>query len=144
MEVTSPNSQSAFTGKPFVVAKLLIHVWLCHPVDCSPGSTVHGVLQQEYWSGLPFPSPWDLPDPGIKPASPALASWLFPTEPLVGLCWLADWVGLNNSFLLGDSQVFTEDPWGSGSLSNGTALCRAFWKFVRVFVYWMRECSSGI
>ena len=29
--------------------------------------------RQEYWSGLPFPSPGDLPDPGIKPASPALA-----------------------------------------------------------------------
>ena len=28
--------------------------------------------KQEYWSGLPFPSPGDLPDPGIKPRSPAL------------------------------------------------------------------------
>jgi len=28
--------------------------------------------RQEYWSGLPFPSPEDLPDPGIKPGSPAL------------------------------------------------------------------------
>ena len=28
--------------------------------------------RQEYWSGLPFPSPEDLPDPGIKPASPTL------------------------------------------------------------------------
>ena len=28
--------------------------------------------RQEYWSGLPFPSPWDLPDPGIQPRSPAL------------------------------------------------------------------------
>ena len=32
-----------------------------------------GFSRQEYWSGLPFPSPGDLPDPGIKPASPALA-----------------------------------------------------------------------
>ena len=29
-----------------------------------------GFLRQEYWSGLPFPSPGDLPDPGIKPTSP--------------------------------------------------------------------------
>ena len=28
--------------------------------------------RQEYWNGLPFPSPEDLPDPGIKPGSPAL------------------------------------------------------------------------
>ena len=31
-----------------------------------------GFFRQEYWSGLPFPSPGDLPDPGIKPGSPAL------------------------------------------------------------------------
>ena len=30
-----------------------------------------GFSRQEYWSGLPFPSPGDLPDPGVKPASPA-------------------------------------------------------------------------
>ena len=36
-----------------------------------PGSSVHGISRQN-WSGLPFPSPWDLPYPGIKPASPAL------------------------------------------------------------------------
>ena len=37
--------------------------------------------RQEYWSGLPFPSPGDLPDPGIKPVSPALAGRFFTTEP---------------------------------------------------------------
>ena len=31
-----------------------------------------GFSRQEYWSGLPFPSPWDLPNPGIKPRSPTL------------------------------------------------------------------------
>ena len=41
--------------------------------------------KQEYWSGLPFPPPGELPNPGIKPlspASPALASGAFTTEPL--------------------------------------------------------------
>ena len=37
--------------------------------------------RQEYWSGLPFPSPADLPNPGIKPVSPELADGFFPTEP---------------------------------------------------------------
>ena len=37
--------------------------------------------RQEYWSGLPFPLPGDLPDPGIKPALPALAGGFFPTAP---------------------------------------------------------------
>ena len=45
----------------------------CGPMDsCRPGSSVRGVLRQEYWSGLPFPSPGVLPDPGIEPGSPAL------------------------------------------------------------------------
>jgi len=36
--------------------------------------------RQEYWSGLPFPSPGHLPNPGIKPRSPALQADSFPTE----------------------------------------------------------------
>jgi len=39
-----------------------------------------GFPRQEYWSGLPFFSPGDLPDPGIKPASPALAGRFFTTR----------------------------------------------------------------
>ena len=37
--------------------------------------------RQEYWSGLPFPSPGDLPDPGIEPGSPALQADALPSEP---------------------------------------------------------------
>ena len=37
--------------------------------------------RQEYWSGLPFPSPGNLPDPGIEPVSPALAGRFFTAEP---------------------------------------------------------------
>ena len=37
--------------------------------------------RQEYWSGLPFPSPGDLPDPAIKPGSPALQADALPSEP---------------------------------------------------------------
>ena len=36
--------------------------------------------RQEYWSGLPFYSPGDLPDPGIKPGSPALQAVSLPSE----------------------------------------------------------------
>ena len=39
-----------------------------------------GFSRQEYWSGLPFPSPEDLPDPGIEPWSPALQADSLPTE----------------------------------------------------------------
>ena len=37
--------------------------------------------RQEYWSGLPFPFPGDLPDPGIEPESPALQADSLPSEP---------------------------------------------------------------
>ena len=61
----------------------------CSVVFVTPWTTAHqatlsvGLSRQEYWSRLPFPSPGDLPDPGIKPsspASPALASGFFTTE----------------------------------------------------------------
>ena len=42
-------------------------------MDCGlPGFSVHGILQAKHWSGLPFPSPGNCPDPGIEPGSPAL------------------------------------------------------------------------
>ena len=40
-----------------------------------------GFPKQEYWSGLPFPSPGDLPDPGIESRSPALQADGLPSEP---------------------------------------------------------------
>ena len=45
---------------------------LCDPVDPCQAPLSMGFSRQEYWSGLPFPSPEDLPNPGIKPRSPAL------------------------------------------------------------------------
>ena len=51
-------------------------------MDCSlPGSSVHGILQtKEYWSGLPFLSSGDLPDPEIEPGSLALPVDSLPSE----------------------------------------------------------------
>ena len=40
-----------------------------------------GFSRQEYWNGLPFPSPGDLPDPGIEPRPPALQADALPSEP---------------------------------------------------------------
>ena len=56
---------------------------LCNPMDCSPPRLLcpWGFSRQEYWRGLPFPSPGDLPDPGIKPGSPALQAVSLPCEP---------------------------------------------------------------
>ena len=58
---------------------------LCDPMDYSPpGSSVHGVSQQEDWSGLLFPAPGDLPLPGAEPMSldsPALQADFLITVP---------------------------------------------------------------
>ena len=46
---------------------------LCDPMDCSPQAPLSiEFSRQEYWTGLPFPSPRNLPDPGIESSSPAL------------------------------------------------------------------------
>ena len=46
---------------------------LCNLMNCSPpGSSVHGILQARILEWVPFPSPGNLPEPGIEPGSPAL------------------------------------------------------------------------
>ena len=47
-----------------------------------------GFSRQECWSELPFPSPEDLPDPGIERGSPALQADALPSEPLVWGGWV--------------------------------------------------------
>ena len=52
-------------------------------MDCSlPGSSVHGIFQARYWSGLPLPSPGDFPYTWIEPWSPALQADSLPFKPL--------------------------------------------------------------
>ena len=55
---------------------------LCDPVNCPPGSSVHGVFQARILEGVAIPSPpGDIPRPGIKPGSPALQADCLPSEP---------------------------------------------------------------
>ena len=57
---------------------------LCNPTDCSPQAPPSmGLPRQEYWSGLPFPSPGDLPDPGTEPMSIKSLHWHSDSLPLV-------------------------------------------------------------
>ena len=55
---------------------------LCDPMDCTACQALlsMGFSRQGYWSGLPFLSPGDLPEPGIEPGSPALQSDALPTD----------------------------------------------------------------
>ena len=61
----------------FSCAQLFAILWaVAHQAPLSMGFS-----RQEYWSGLLFPSPGDLPDPGIEPRSPTLQADSLPTEP---------------------------------------------------------------
>ena len=62
---------------------MLSLVTLCNLVDWSlPGSSVHEISQARTLEWVSFPTPGDLPDPGIKPVSLGLAGRFFTTEPL--------------------------------------------------------------
>ena len=74
-----------------------------------------GFSKQEYWSGLPFPFPGDLLDPGIKPRCPALQADTLPSEPpgneaevdifLEFSCFFYDWMGVGN-VISGSSAIY--------------------------------------
>ena len=91
--------------------------------------------RQEYWSGLPFLSPGDLPDPGIEPASPAspaLAGGFLTTEP-----------SIQNRNKLTDieNRLVIAKGWGGGERTDwksGNSRCKLFyreWINIRVLLY---------
>ena len=63
--------------KSFSLVRLFMTPWTV-AYQASPSM---GFSRQEYWSGVPFPSPGDLPNPGIKPGSPSLQADTLPSEP---------------------------------------------------------------
>ena len=65
------------------LVKSLSRIRLCNPMDCSlPSSSIHGILQARVleWVAT-FPSPGDIPEPGIKPRSLTLQADALPSEP---------------------------------------------------------------
>ena len=77
------RESSPFPGQLISCSSLVLsHVWLC----VTPSTVARQAplsmefSRQEYWSGLPFPPPGDLPNPGIEPMSPALAGGFFTPE----------------------------------------------------------------
>ena len=73
------NKNCCLCGGGGLVAKSCLTLVVPWTVACQAPLSM-GFSRQEYWSGLPFPSPGDLPDPGIKPGSPALQADDLPTE----------------------------------------------------------------
>ena len=87
---------------------------LCDRMDCSlPGSSVHGISWQEYWSGLTFPTPEDLPNPGIEPGCPTFQADALPSDPREG------WGRTKELILLNCGAG--EDTWESLGLQDQTS-----------------------
>ena len=93
---------------------------LCDPVNCSlPDSSVCGIFQQEYWSELPFLSPVDLPNPGIKAES--LASLAFAGRFFTRATFISWWKNIYTymeHWLVPDIWLNTRDSTGSKTLSG--------------------------
>ena len=83
LNLTAGHFRVCLVFQRSIVGKPLSHVWLfetswavAHQAPLSMEFS-----RQEHWTALPFPSPEDLPDPGIKPGSPALQADFLPSEP---------------------------------------------------------------
>ena len=77
MKKTSVNHGMLLLFSRSVVSDSFVTPWTA----ACQGPLSMGFSSPEYWSGLPFPSPGDLPRPGIEPTSPALVGGFFTTEP---------------------------------------------------------------
>ena len=83
--------KSIYISESFLSHTSFMHIslfeWVSDVTQLTPWTIAYkapltmGFSRQEYWSGLPFPSPGDLPDPGIEPGSPALQADTLPSEP---------------------------------------------------------------
>ena len=75
--MSSPDGYTEFWVKSLSSVRLFVTPWtVAHQAPLSMGFS-----RQEYWSGLPFPSPGCLPNPGIEPRSPTLQAGALASEP---------------------------------------------------------------
>ena len=121
--------------------------FFCDFMDCTPpGSFVYGISQQEYWSGLPFPSPGSLSDPGIEPTYPAcrwiLYHWAIREAPNGTLhsssfpggassseqrgCPSGLWTGDRKGQMKGQGSCAVQ-RWGGGGSRGGGRKCTVSW-----------------
>ena len=107
---------------------------LCDPMDCSlPGSSVHGIFPGKSTGvGLPFPSPGDLPNPGIEPKAPArdfhfLLQGIFPNQVLNLCLLLVRWIHYprttREAHSLLQYWLNSEALWGRSDCQQHHSLC---------------------
>ena len=79
---SSPTHLGFYTVLCCVLSHSVVSDALCSPMNCTYQAPLSMEFsRQEYWSALPFPSPGDLPNPGIESRSPALQTDSLPSEP---------------------------------------------------------------
>ena len=83
--------------------------------------------RQEYWSGLPFPSPGDLPDPGFKPASPALAGRSSTVEALITLGGKYSGHSCKRTLMLREDKFLAEDCNKQWSWKSTSVWLQSLW-----------------
>ena len=81
LEISSRDTKETFHAKKKVKSLSRVRLFATPWTVAYQAPPSMEFSRQEYWSGLPFPSPGDLPDPGIKPWSPALEADTLPFEP---------------------------------------------------------------
>ena len=85
-----------------------------------------GFSRHEYWSGLPIPSPGDLPDPGIEPVSPALQADSSPSGPPHGSVYRPMLLSQFVSLFYSDASVLETSPeTGPGLLIAERSFCQS-------------------
>ena len=103
----------------------VVHSLSCVRLFATPWTVAYqaplsvGFSRQQYRSGLPFPSPWDLPDPGIKPGSPALQTDTLLSEPPSNQLHLIGPSYFHYSFLSCATHLTIIDP-----------MTHSHWKFI--------------
>ena len=80
------SGSSAFSKSGLYTWKFLIHIYM----HIHNFNICMGLSRQEYWSGLPFPSPWNLSNPGIEPVSPAWQAYSLPVSHQGSTCIISD------------------------------------------------------
>ena len=79
---------------------------LCNPIGIAPQAPLSmEFFRQEYWSRLPFPTPGDFPDPGIKPMSLGLLHWQADSLPLHHLVLTGNYLRERSTYLKGYSLI---------------------------------------
>ena len=101
-----------------------------------------GFSRQEYWSGLPFPSPRDLPDPGIEPESPAWQADFFFFSPLSHPGWGAWYMSVSQSVdqsvqSLSHVQLFAT-PWTEACQAS-LSITSSWWTHVYCLSFFLGD-----